>query len=122
MADAVDREDERRHQGTPCELTVDRPHEEGVRTLRHVHTQMAYSKFVYGLAQNNVLLNRKVLSQLAMSEPFSFKALVDLVRFMRGAPSGDGQPAVPEGPVTAAASKRGLIGKSDDRVEKKVER
>jgi large subunit ribosomal protein L20 len=46
---------------------------------------MGYSRFMFGLSQQNVLLNRKVISELAMTEPFSFKALVDQVRFMRGA-------------------------------------
>lgn len=46
--------------------------------------QIKYSNFVHGLKQENIQLNRKVLSQLAMQEPLSFKALVDQVRFMRG--------------------------------------
>ncbi|KAG1679951.1 hypothetical protein FOA52_007015 [Chlamydomonas sp. UWO 241] len=48
---------------------------------------MSYSRFMHGLATQNVVVNRKVLSELAMTEPFSFKALVDQVRFMRG-PAG----------------------------------
>lgn len=48
--------------------------------------QMPYSKFMFGLVQQNINLNRKVISELAMTEPFSFKALVDQVRFMRGSP------------------------------------
>jgi large subunit ribosomal protein L20 len=39
---------------------------------------------MHGLKQSNVQLNRKVLSELAMTEPFSFKALVDQVKHMRG--------------------------------------
>ena len=46
--------------------------------------QMSYSRFMFGLVNQNIQLNRKVLSVLAMTEPFSFKALVDQVRFMRG--------------------------------------
>lgn len=46
-----------------------------------------YSQFVHGLAQQNIQLNRKVLSELAMNEPYSFKALVDQVKFMRGYPN-----------------------------------
>lgn len=46
--------------------------------------QVKYSEFQAGLRQLNVQLNRKMLSELAASEPFSFKALVDQVRFMRG--------------------------------------
>ncbi|KXZ41492.1 hypothetical protein GPECTOR_433g310 [Gonium pectorale] len=45
---------------------------------------MSYTTFVTGLKEENVQLNRKVLSELAMNEPFSFKALVEQVRFMRG--------------------------------------
>lgn len=46
--------------------------------------QMTYTTFITGLKEENVQLNRKVLSELAMNEPYSFKALVDQVRFMRG--------------------------------------
>ena len=46
--------------------------------------QMPYSIFMNKLATANIQLNRKVLSDLAMSEPFSFKALVDQVKRMRG--------------------------------------
>lgn len=44
-----------------------------------------------GLAAQNILLNRKVLSELAMTEPFSFKALVDQVKSMRGLGGGGGR-------------------------------
>jgi large subunit ribosomal protein L20 len=37
-----------------------------------------------GLQQENIQVNRKVLSELAMYEPYSFKALVEQVKFMRG--------------------------------------
>lgn len=47
--------------------------------------QLSYSQFIPGLAAQNILLNRKVLSELAMTEPFSFKALADQVKMMRGA-------------------------------------
>jgi large subunit ribosomal protein L20 len=39
---------------------------------------------MHGLQQDNIQINRKVLSELAMQEPFSFQALVDQVRTMRG--------------------------------------
>ncbi|KAK9803613.1 hypothetical protein WJX72_004948 [[Myrmecia] bisecta] len=45
---------------------------------------LQYSRFIHGLQQDNIQINRHILSELAMSEPFSFKALVDRVRFMRG--------------------------------------
>lgn len=47
-------------------------------------TQLPYSQLVNGLEKANIQLNRKVLSELAMSEPFSFKAIVDQVKMMRG--------------------------------------
>ena len=38
---------------------------------------MTYSRFMSGLAKANIELDRKVLSELAISEPEAFKALVD---------------------------------------------
>ncbi|KAK9691200.1 hypothetical protein RND81_09G182600 [Saponaria officinalis] len=35
---------------------------------------------MHGLMKENIQLNRKVLSELAMHEPYSFKALVDVSR------------------------------------------
>ncbi len=46
--------------------------------------QVKYSEFVNGLQQENIAVNRKMLSELAANEPYSFKALVDQVRFMKG--------------------------------------
>lgn len=43
-----------------------------------------YSTFMHGLKEENIQVNRKVLSELAMQEPYSFKSLVDQVKFMRG--------------------------------------
>merc|ERR1712039_253963 len=43
-----------------------------------------YSKFIHTLSEDNIKLDRKILSELAMNEPYSFKALVDRVKFMRG--------------------------------------
>lgn len=48
--------------------------------------QLKYSEFIHGLQQENIGVNRKMLSELAANEPYSFKALVDQVRFMRGLP------------------------------------
>lgn len=39
-----------------------------------------YGQFMHGLNQENIQLNRKVLSELAMHEPYSFKTLVDVAR------------------------------------------
>ena len=38
---------------------------------------MTYSRFMSGLAKANIELDRKVLSELAISEPEAFKALVE---------------------------------------------
>jgi hypothetical protein len=46
--------------------------------------QIKYSQLIHGLQQENIQVNRKMLSELAVNEPYSFKALVDQVRFMRG--------------------------------------
>lgn len=35
---------------------------------------------MHGLLKENIQLNRKVLSEIAMHEPYSFKALVDVSR------------------------------------------
>ena len=42
-----------------------------------------YSQFVPAMKEANVTLNRKVLSELAANEPFSFKAVVDVVKTMQ---------------------------------------
>ncbi|CAH9085196.1 unnamed protein product [Cuscuta epithymum] len=39
-----------------------------------------YGNFMHGLVKENVQLNRKVLSEISMHEPYSFKALVDISR------------------------------------------
>lgn len=42
-----------------------------------------YARLMHGLAESNIWLNRKVLSEIAMQEPFSFQALVQQVKSMR---------------------------------------
>lgn len=42
--------------------------------------QVKYSDFINGLQRENIGVNRKMLSELAANEPYSFKALVDQVR------------------------------------------
>jgi large subunit ribosomal protein L20 len=42
--------------------------------------QVNYGNFMHGLMKENIQLNRKVLSELSMHEPYSFKALVDISR------------------------------------------
>jgi ribosomal protein L20 len=54
--------------------------------------QVKYSELISGLQRENVRVNRRMLSELAANEPYSFRALVDQVRFMRG---GAAQGAAP---------------------------
>ncbi|VEU58850.1 50S ribosomal protein L20 [Mycoplasmopsis gallinacea] len=41
---------------------------------------MSYSRFISGLKNANVVVNRKMLSELAINEPKTFKVLVDLAK------------------------------------------
>ena len=41
---------------------------------------MPYSTFVHSLNRSNIILNRKVLSELAVSEPLSFKSVLAVAR------------------------------------------
>ena len=43
---------------------------------------MRYGELMHGLREDNIQINRKVLSQLAMEEPYSFQALVQQVQHM----------------------------------------
>ena len=43
---------------------------------------ISYSKFIQMQTKSGVTLDRKILSGLAMYEPFSFKAVVDVVQKM----------------------------------------
>ena len=45
--------------------------------------QVRYGELMHGLKLDNIQINRKVLSELAMEEPYSFQALVEQVRHMR---------------------------------------
>jgi large subunit ribosomal protein L20 len=49
----------------------------GAATQEH---GMPYNVFIHGLKKENVVLNRKMLSQVAIFDPSSFSKLVDLVR------------------------------------------
>ena len=48
--------------------------------LSELTAQVNYGSNMHGLMKENVQLNRKVLSELSMHEPYSFKALVDVSR------------------------------------------
>lgn len=41
---------------------------------------LAYNAFIHALKRENVLLNRKMLSQIAIAEPTAFTQLVNLVK------------------------------------------
>jgi large subunit ribosomal protein L20 len=41
---------------------------------------MSYSKFINGLKNQNIEVNRKMLSEMAIYDPSGFKQLVDLVK------------------------------------------
>ena len=41
---------------------------------------ISYSRLIHALAQNEVQLNRKVLADLAMNHPDTFKAIVDAAK------------------------------------------
>lgn len=41
---------------------------------------ISYSKLINGLASNNVILNRKILSEIAISDSSTFHKIVDLVK------------------------------------------
>lgn len=41
---------------------------------------ISYSKFMYGLKQNNVTLNRKMLAEMAVNDANGFAALVEKVK------------------------------------------
>ncbi|QSX06137.1 50S ribosomal protein L20 [Sedimentibacter sp. zth1] len=41
---------------------------------------ISYSKFIYGLKQNNIEINRKMLSEMAIYDPAGFTQLVELVK------------------------------------------
>eukprot|EP00271_Cylindrocystis_brebissonii_P013604 TRINITY_DN33596_c0_g1_i1.p1 TRINITY_DN33596_c0_g1~~TRINITY_DN33596_c0_g1_i1.p1 ORF type:complete len:123 (-),score=14.54 TRINITY_DN33596_c0_g1_i1:428-796(-) len=57
-----------------------------------------YNELVHGLGEENVQINRKVLSELAMHEPYSFLALVNLVRGRTSSPTSLSAPAQKQTP------------------------
>eukprot|EP00455_Lapot_gusevi_P046769 TRINITY_DN620_c0_g4_i2.p1 TRINITY_DN620_c0_g4~~TRINITY_DN620_c0_g4_i2.p1 ORF type:complete len:132 (+),score=42.13 TRINITY_DN620_c0_g4_i2:52-447(+) len=40
---------------------------------------MTYNQFIHGLGVSNIQLNRKILAELAVNEPYSFKSVCDTV-------------------------------------------
>ncbi len=47
---------------------------------------LTYSRFIFGLAQAGIELDRKVLSELAIAQPEAFKAIVEKVKSSLPAP------------------------------------
>lgn len=45
-----------------------------------VSNDISYSKFIHGLKKENILLNRKMLSQLAIFEPNAFTQLTNQIK------------------------------------------
>jgi large subunit ribosomal protein L20 len=41
---------------------------------------IAYSRFIFGLKQAKIVLNRKMLSELAIHDPAAFDAIVEIAR------------------------------------------
>jgi large subunit ribosomal protein L20 len=41
---------------------------------------MSYSRFINALKQNNIEINRKMLSEMAVNDPDGFKTLVESVK------------------------------------------
>ena len=42
--------------------------------------ELSYSKMIQGLGQANVKVDRKIMSSLAIHEPLSFRALVEIAK------------------------------------------
>ena len=40
---------------------------------------VSYSRFLCGLTRSNIILDRKILADLAVSEPYSFKSVIEEV-------------------------------------------
>ncbi len=50
-----------------------------IKAAARIH-EISYSRFIYGLKQAEITINRKMLSQLAVYEPRGFALLVDLAK------------------------------------------
>jgi len=42
--------------------------------------EIAYSRFIFGLKEGKIVLNRKMLSELAINDPNAFDALVEIAK------------------------------------------
>lgn len=43
-------------------------------------TDLSYSRFINGLKKANILINRKMLSEIAITEPTVFQSIIDKVK------------------------------------------
>eukprot|EP00808_Paulinella_micropora_P027335 g296.t1 len=50
------------------------------------HYGVTYSQFMWGLDKSNILLNRKMLANLSLDEPYSFRAIVGTVHSLASLP------------------------------------
>ena len=50
-----------------------------INAAAHQHG-LSYNEFIYKLKSNNISLNRKVLADLAMNDPASFKEIVNFLK------------------------------------------
>lgn len=41
---------------------------------------IAYSRFIFGLKQTSIIINRKMLSEIAIGDPAAFDAIVELAK------------------------------------------
>ena len=56
---------------------------------------LTYSRFIDGLAKAGIEMDRKVLSELAISQPEAFKAVVEKAKAKAGQPAQREHPAIP---------------------------
>jgi ribosomal protein L20 len=57
--------------------------------IRIIRFGIPYGRFINGLSLSNILLNRKMLSELAIYEPYSFMAVVNMVKSKLPAPKNN---------------------------------
>ena len=76
---------------------------------------VSYSRFIKGLSNANITLDRKVLSELAINAPDAFAQIVDQAK---NAPAAAAKPQA-MAPVKAAAAKAGSKVRPNSRIVKK---
>lgn len=87
--------------------------------------EIRYSRFIYGLELAGIEINRKMLSELAISEPETFKQIVDAAK---AALPAEGQAPDLEalkkkwGVKTEKGTTKPTPSKSEEKTEEKVEK